>query len=98
MSDLILPTLNVLSSPHPDNSGCIAWLCSIQTAAVCPSDHSLLCLFWQVLFLVLSQALSSLLCSLCQRFTSFQSNSIQTLFSAEDQLSLLILNGLQGQL
>lgn len=91
-SDLILPTVTVLSSPHPDNSGCIAWPCSLQTAAVCPSDHSLLSLFWQVLFLVLSQALSSLLCSLCHQFTSFQSNSIQILFPAEDQLSLLMVN------
>lgn len=50
MSDLVPPTWSVLSSPHPDNSGCIAWLCSLQTAAVCPSDHSRLCLFWQSYF------------------------------------------------
>lgn len=84
--------------PHPHNSGCVTWLCSLQMAAVRPSDHSLLCLFRQVLFLVLSQALFSLLCSLSHQSNSFPSNSIQTLLSAENQLCLLVLNRLQGWL
>lgn len=86
------------TAPRPDDSGCVTWLCSVQTAAVLPSDHSLLCLFWQVLFLVPSQALFSLLCSLSHQSTSSRSNSIQTPLSAEDQLGLLVLNRLQGWL
>lgn len=84
--------------PHPDDGGYVTWPCSLQTAAVHPSDHSLLCIFWQVLFLVLFQALFSLLCSLSHQFTSFPSNGIQILLSAEDQLGLLVLNRLQGRL
>ena len=84
--------------PRPDGTRCVTWLCSSQMAAVRPSDHSLLCLFCQVLFSVLSQALFSLLSSLSHWSTSFPSNSIQTLLSAEDQQCLLARNRLQGWL
>lgn len=56
--------------PRPGDSGCITWLCSSRMDAVLPSDHPLLCLFWQVLFLAFSRALFSLLCSLSHQSTS----------------------------
>lgn len=69
---------------------------ALQLADGCcsPLDYSLLCLFLQTLFLALSYTLLSLIYSLSDQSTTFLSNSIQTLLSAEDQLNLLVLNRL----
>lgn len=77
----VWPNSSHLKCRHtpPDDSGCLTWLSSLQTAAVLPSDHSLLCSFWQILFLALSRALFSLLYPPSHHSTSSPSNSIQTL-------------------